>query len=58
MPASLSAGCSGDAWSHGNWFCGFWVGLLVASHLHTGEDRFLELARVRMRLVAPRCDAG
>ena len=58
MPASLSAGYSGDAWGHGNWFCGFWVGLLVASHLHTGEDRFLELARERMRLVAPRCEDG
>ena len=56
MPASLSAGYSGDAWSHGNWFCGFWVGLLTATHLHTGEDRFLALARERMRLVAPRCE--
>ena len=58
LPASQSAGYSGDAWSHGNWFCGFWVGLLVASHLHTGEGRFLALARERMRLVAPRCDDG
>ena len=58
MPASLSAGYAGDAWSHGNWFCGFWVGLLLASHLHTGEERFLALARERMRLVAPRCDDG
>ena len=56
MPASLSAGYSGDAWSHGNWFCGFWVGLLVAAHLHTGEGRYLDLARERMRLVAPRCE--
>ena len=29
MPASRSAGYDGDAWSHGNWFCGFWVGLLL-----------------------------
>jgi len=56
MPASQSAGYSGDAWSHGNWFCGFWVGLLVASHLHTGKGRYLDLARERMRLVAPRCE--
>ena len=56
MPASRSAGYDGDAWSHGNWFCGFWVGLLLASHLHTGEDRFLALARERMRLIAPRCE--
>ncbi len=56
MPASLSAGYSGGSWSHGNWFCGFWVGLLIAAHLHTGEDRFLALARERMRLVAPRCE--
>ena len=56
MPASLSAGYSGDAWSHGNWFCGFWVGLLIVAHLHTGERRYLDLARERMRLVAPRCE--
>jgi len=54
MFASVSAGYQGDAWSHGNWFCGFWVGLLLVSHLHTGNDEALELARERMRLVAPR----
>ncbi|SAK73277.1 Unsaturated glucuronyl hydrolase [Caballeronia hypogeia] len=54
LPASLSAGYDGDAWSHGNWFCGFWVGLLLTSHLHTGEARFLEWARARMRLVEQR----
>ena len=56
MPASLSAGYDGDAWSHGNWFCGFWVGLLAAAHLRTGDDRFLALARERMTLVAPRAE--
>lgn len=54
MPASRSAGYDGAAWSHGNWFCGFWVGLLLISHLHTGEAEALELARERMRLVADR----
>jgi unsaturated chondroitin disaccharide hydrolase len=54
MPVSLSAGYDGDAWSHGNWFCGFWVGLLLVSHLHTGEERFLDWARTRMQLVALR----
>ena len=33
LPASLSAGYTGEAWSHGNWLCGFWVGLLFASYL-------------------------
>ena len=31
MPASRSAGYAGDAWSHGNWFCGFWIGLHLAA---------------------------
>jgi len=56
MPASVSAGYAGDAWSHGNWFCGFWVGLLVAAHLHTGDERYLRWAKERMVLVAPRAD--
>lgn len=37
LPASLSAGYTGEAWSHGNWLCGFWVGLLLACYLHTSE---------------------
>jgi unsaturated chondroitin disaccharide hydrolase len=56
MLASESAGYTSDAWSHGNWFCGFWVGLLLASHLHTGDPRPLAIARERMRLVAQRAD--
>jgi unsaturated chondroitin disaccharide hydrolase len=56
MPASVSAGYSGDAWSHGNWFCGFWVGLLLGAHLHTGEERYLVWAKERMQLLAPRAD--
>lgn len=56
MPASVSAGYDGKAWSHGNWFCGFWVGLLLAAYLHTREEKFLVWARERMRLVAARCE--
>lgn len=56
LPASLSAGYTGQAWSHGNWLCGFWVGLLLASHLHTGQQRYLSWARERMRLVAQRAE--
>jgi unsaturated chondroitin disaccharide hydrolase len=55
-PASWSAGYTGDAWSHGHWTCGFWVGLLFAAHLHSGDDRFATWARERMRLVAQRAD--
>jgi unsaturated chondroitin disaccharide hydrolase len=58
LPASLSAGYSGTAWSHGNWFCGFWVGLLLASYLRTGDGKFLLWARERMRLVAQRAEDG
>lgn len=58
MPASLSAGYSGDDWSHGNWFCGFWVGLLLAAYLWSDDRRFLTWARERMNLVVPRCEDG
>lgn len=58
LPASLSAGYTGSAWSHGNWFCGFWVGLLCASYLRTDERKYLGWMRERMRLVAQRADDG
>lgn len=54
--ASQSAGYDGENWSHGNWFCGFWVGLLLISHLHTGDRKAMQLARERMRLVSVRAD--
>lgn len=56
LPASLSAGYTGEAWSHGNWLCGFWVGLLLASYLRTEDKKYLTWARERMRLVAQRAD--
>jgi Glycosyl Hydrolase Family 88. len=55
-PASQSAGYAGDAWSHGNWHCGFLVGLHLAAYIHTSDSRFLGWARERMRLVAQRAD--
>ena len=55
-PASQSAGYSGEAWSHGNWHCGFLVGLHLVAHVHTGDPRFLLWARERMHLVAQRAD--
>ncbi|CAG9166305.1 MULTISPECIES: glycoside hydrolase family 88 protein [Cupriavidus] len=56
VPASVSAGYTGEAWSHGNWLCGFWVGLLLAAWRRTEDPRFLTWARERMRLVAQRAD--
>jgi unsaturated chondroitin disaccharide hydrolase len=56
LPASLSAGYTGASWSHGNWLCGFWVGLLLASYRHTGDQKYLVWARERMRLVAQRAE--
>lgn len=56
MLASRSAGYRGQAWSHGNWFCGFWVGLLFAAYLHTGETNYRALAEERLRLMAARAD--
>jgi unsaturated chondroitin disaccharide hydrolase len=58
MPASLSAGYQGTSWSHGNWFCGFWVGLHMAAYLQTKNDRHREIAEERLRLVAIRADDG
>ncbi len=58
MPASLSAGYRPEGWSHGNWFCGFWVGLLLASYLWKKDDRYLKLAEARMNLVAQRAEDG
>ena len=56
MLASVSAGYQDKAWSHGNWFCGFWIGLLLAAYLHRGEQDVLGIVAERMRLIAPRAD--
>ena len=56
LPASVSAGYTGESWSHGNWLCGFWVGLLFASYLQTKDEKYLVWARERMRLVAQRAE--
>ena len=58
LPASLSTGYSGENWDHGNWFCGFWVGLQLASYLWTGDERHLNWARARMEQVRTRADDG
>ena len=58
MSVSVSAGYTGENWSHGNWFCGFWVGLLLTSYLHTGDKKYLELASDRMVLVEERASDG
>jgi len=58
MSVSVSAGYTGESWSHGNWFCGFWVGLLLTSYLHTGNQDYLRLASDRMVLVEERASDG
>ena len=58
MSVSVSAGYTGEDWSHGNWFCGFWVGLLLTSYLHTGDEKYLKLAADRMVLVEERASDG
>ena len=58
MSVSVSAGYTGEDWSHGNWFCGFWVGLLLTSYLHTGDKKYLKLAADRMVLVEERASDG
>lgn len=56
MSAGRSAGYEAGGWTHGNWFCGFWVGLLLAAYLKSGDAAVLETARQRMQLVAQRKD--
>jgi unsaturated chondroitin disaccharide hydrolase len=58
IPASISAGYRGRDWSHGNWFCGFWVGLLLVAYLRTGDEKYLSIADERLLLVAPRAMDG
>jgi unsaturated chondroitin disaccharide hydrolase len=58
MPASLSAGYRGADWSHGNWFCGFWIGLHLAAYLQTGNEKHREIAEERLRLIAIRAEDG
>lgn len=58
MSVGISAGYTGEDWSHGNWFCGFWVGLLLTSYLHTKDEKYLKLAHDRMVLVEERANDG
>ncbi|WP_343039271.1 glycoside hydrolase family 88 protein [Microvirga makkahensis] len=58
MSSSVSAVNHGENWDHGNWFCGFWVGLLLAAYLHSGDEKFVSFARDRMALVAQCADDG
>lgn len=58
MSVAISAGYNGENWSHGNWFCGFWVGLLLTSYLHTKDEKYLKLAYDRMVLVEERASDG
>lgn len=58
MSVNISAGYSGEEWSHGNWFCGFWVGLLLTSYLHTGDEKYMKMATDRMVLVEERANDG
>ena len=55
MPALNTRAYTGEG-SFGNWFCGFWVGMLLASFLRSGRERFLEAARKRMHLMVPHAD--
>ncbi len=54
-PASQTEGYTGEG-SFGNWFCGFWIGMLLAAFLRSGRRRFLDTAMSRMRSVVPHSD--
>src|SRR5262245_24452407 len=55
MPAFRTETYTGEG-SFGNWFCGFWVGMLLAAFLHSGREHFLNAARTRMQLIVPHAD--
>ena len=57
-PADVYAGWDGDRWSHGNWTCGFWVGLLWLAYFRTRDPRFAAWAQSFGELVAPRQHDG
>lgn len=56
MPATRSAGYGPNGWDHGNWFCGFWIGLLLAAYVHSGDAALLGAARRRLDLIGPRAE--
>ncbi len=45
LPADQYAGWAGEEWSHGNWFCGFWIGLLWLAFELSDDNDFREEAR-------------
>lgn len=57
-PADVFAGWDGDRWSHGNWTCGFWPGLLWLAWHRTRDPRFERWARRAGTLVEPRASDG
>ena len=54
-PGSQTEGYTGEG-SFGNWFCGFWIGMLLAAFLHSGRQHFLDIAISRMRSIIPHSD--
>jgi unsaturated chondroitin disaccharide hydrolase len=54
-PASQTEGYTGEG-SFGNWFCGFWIGMLLAAFLHSGRQHFLDAAMSRIRSIVPHSD--
>ena len=45
LPANRYAGWAGEEWSHGNWFCGFWTGLLWLAFELSDDVDFRQEAR-------------
>lgn len=54
-PASQTEAYTGEG-SFGNWFCGFWIGMLLAAFLRSGRQHFLDIALLRMRSIVPHSD--
>ena len=55
MPGSRTEAYTGQG-SFGNWFCGFWIGMLLAAFLRSGRRRFLESANARLRSIVPHAE--
>jgi len=54
-PSSQTEGYTGEG-SFGNWFCGFWIGKLLAAFLRSGRRHFLRTAISRVHSMVPHSD--
>src|SRR5215470_3082557 len=54
-PALQTQAYTGEG-SFGNWFCGFWIGMLLVAFLRSRRRQFLDTAISRIRSMVPHSD--